>query len=300
MLVIALAGCGRVFDRNQTDPLPTASAGSLPVGSSAVHLEADGLDRSYRVYVPDGLTAPAPLVLMLHGGYGSGEQAERAYGWDDLADAEHVIVAYPDGEGRAWNSGGGCCGVAAREQIDDVAFLTGVVADIGSRIPVDSKRVFAAGMSNGAMMAYRLACESTVFAAIGAVAGTIPPDMPCEAPAPLSVMAVHGTADTRVLYDGGASTVGSAHINARPAPEIAAFWRGIDACPDPTTVSLPPLTTSSAECPDGRGVTLVTIDGYGHEWPATAGSQTPYGEPVYTGWDATTELWRFFAAHPRP
>lgn len=301
-LLATITGCAPLFDRRQDPPAPapaTSQAAALPTGTTTVHLDVDGTDRTYRVFVPEGLTGASPLVLMLHGGYGSGAQAERAYGWDALAEAEHVIVAYPDATGRAWNSGGGCCGTAARQGTDDVAFLTGVVADIQARIPVDADRIFAAGMSNGAMMAYRLACDTTVFAAIGPVAGTIAPQTECDHPAPISVMAVHGTADTRVRYEGGASTVGSAHIDARPAPEIAAFWRGVDDCQDPTVTTAAPLTTASAECPDGRAVTLVTIDGYGHEWPSTSGSQTPYGEPVYTGWDATEALWQFFAAHPK-
>lgn len=114
-------------------------------------------------------------------------------------------------------------------------------------------------------------------------------------------MAVHGTSDTRVLYDGGTSTVGSAQINARAAPEISEFWRGVDGCPDPAaTTATPQVSIAAASCPDGRAVELVTIDGYGHEWPSTAGSKTHYGEPVYTGWDATSQLWAFFAAHPKP
>ncbi len=301
--LVLVAGCAAALHRQQPpveSSSPASSAAPLPLGSSTQQITVDGDVRTYRVYVPDQVTDPSPVVLMLHGGYGTGAQAERAYGWDELADSEHVIVAFPDAVGRAWNSGGGCCGTAARTGTDDVAFLTAVVADLKTRIPVDTKRVYAAGMSNGAMMAYRLACDTTVFAAIGAVAGTIAPETRCESPAPLSVMAVNGTADTRVLYDGGISTVGSARIEARPAPEIAAFWRRVDHCPDPTVTSEPPLTTASAQCPEGRAVTLVTVEGYGHEWPATAGSQTPYGETVYTGWDATTQLWQFFAAHPQP
>jgi len=283
-----------------SETIPGAPA-ALPAGTTTVSLSAGGQDRTYRVHVPEGLSPAAPLVLMLHGGYGSGAQAERSYGWDTLSDSEHVVVAYPDAMDRAWNSGGGCCGAAARQDIDDVAFLTAVVADVEARISIDPARVYAAGMSNGAMMAYRLACETTVFAAIGAVAGTIAPDTDCASPAPISVMAVHGTADTRVLYDGGTSTVGSAQIDARPAPAIAALWRDVDGCPEPsTTTATPEATIVAAACPAGRAVELVTIDGYGHEWPSTAGSQTPYGEDVYTGWDATTQLWAFFTAHPKP
>lgn len=100
----------------------------------------DGLERAYRLYIPDGVSVPGPLVVMLHGGFGSAQQAERAYGWDQLADNAKFIVAYPDGIGRAWNSNGGCCGRPGREGVDDVGFINAVVDDIGNNISVDRLR----------------------------------------------------------------------------------------------------------------------------------------------------------------
>lgn len=94
---------------------------------------------------------------MLHGGFGSAEQAERAYGWDQLADSAKFVVAYPDGEGRAWNTNGGCCGRPGRQNFDDVGFITAVVNDIGSNVGVDANRVYATSISNGGMMSYALA-----------------------------------------------------------------------------------------------------------------------------------------------
>lgn len=82
-------------------------------------------DRSYRLYVPAHPAAPAALVVMLHGGYGSAQQAEASYGWDR--------ILYPDGDGRAWNAGGGCCGSSARDGADDVAFIAAAVADVQKR-----------------------------------------------------------------------------------------------------------------------------------------------------------------------
>ena len=96
---------------------------------------------------------------MLHGGYGDGAQAERSYGWDAQADAGHFVVAYPTAPGPAWNAIS-CCGIPARSGVDDVAFVTAMVDDIAAQTPVDSTRVYATGMSNGAMMALRLACQT--------------------------------------------------------------------------------------------------------------------------------------------
>jgi poly(3-hydroxybutyrate) depolymerase len=117
--------------------------------------------------------SPAPLVVMMHGGFGSAQQAERAYGWDELADsAKFVVVAYPDGVGRAWNVGG-CCGRPGRENIDD---------------------------SNGGMLAYALACNTGTFAAIGPDSATQLDK--CAAPHPTSAMHIHGIADPRIRYEG--------------------------------------------------------------------------------------------------
>ncbi|HTJ33191.1 MAG TPA: polyhydroxybutyrate depolymerase, partial [Dactylosporangium sp.] len=87
--------------------------------------------------------------MMLHGGFGTGEQAEGYYGWDALADAQGFTVVYPDGVDRAWNVGGGCCGVPGRDGVDDVAFLRAVVEQMDGIVPggVDPSRVYATGIS---------------------------------------------------------------------------------------------------------------------------------------------------------
>ncbi|MFY9921452.1 MAG: PHB depolymerase family esterase, partial [Mycobacterium sp.] len=118
----------------------SAAPQGFTVGSTDHALTFGGLDRSYRLYIPDGLPTPAPLVVMLHGGFGSAEQAERAYGWDQLADSSKFVVAYPDGEGRAWNTNGGCCGRPGRQHLDDVGFITAAVNDISSNVVIDANR----------------------------------------------------------------------------------------------------------------------------------------------------------------
>jgi polyhydroxybutyrate depolymerase len=248
-------------------------------GSTLHTVRFGGLDRSYRLYIPAGLPSPAPLVVMLHGGFGSAQQAERAYGWDELADGAKFAVAYPDGAGRAWNVGGGCCGRPARENIDDVGFVTAVVNDIADHVNVDPHRRYATGISNGGMLAYALACETGTFAAIGPDSATQLDT--CAAPHPTSVMHIHGTADPRIRYDGGAGT-GVATPNGGPSiPDLNASWRAIDRCAPPAVSTDGAITTSTAECADGRAVVLVTVADGGHEWPSFA----------------TGRLWEFFAAH---
>lgn len=257
----------------------SAAPRSFSAGTSVHSISFGGLDRSYRVYLPAGLPTPAPLVVMLHGCFGDAQQCENRYDWDELADDAKFVVAYPDGVGRAWNADG-CCGRPAQENIDDVGFINAAVNAISRNVGIDSARIYAAGISNGGMMAYALACNSGNFAAIGPVAATQLSH--CSAPHPTSVMHIHGTADQVIRYDGGPNA-GVAYIDGPPVPDINAFWRNVDRCAPPVTSSDGPVTTSTADCPDGRSVVLSTVDGGGHGWP-------PF---------ATGALWRFFASHLR-
>ena len=271
-LLLVAAGC--------TAPGSAAPPG-FTVGSTTHAMGFGGLDRSYRIYVPEGAQTPAPLVVMLHGGFGSAQQAERAYGWDQLADNAKFVVAYPDGEGRAWNTNGGCCGRPGREGVDDVGFINAVVSDVSANVGIDANRVYATGISNGGMMSYALACNTGTFAAIGPDSATQLDG--CAAPHPTSVMHIHGTADRLIRYDGGPG-VGVARIDGPPVPDVNAFWRGVDQCGPPVTTTDGPVTTSTAGCPENRSVVLKTVGGGGHEWP-------PF---------ATDALWQFFVAHPAP
>ncbi|HKT01862.1 MAG TPA: PHB depolymerase family esterase [Rugosimonospora sp.] len=300
LLGLALTGCtGPRAGRGTT---PTAPAAPAAVGASTQIIDVDGRQRSFILYRPAGLpAAPVPLVVMLHGGFGSGSQAEGAYGWDAQADAGHFLVAYPDGVQRAWAVGGGCCGTPGRTGVDDVAFISRMVAAIGARVPVDPARVYATGISNGGMMAYRLACDTSLFAAIGPDSATLLGT--CPHPAPVSVIHIHGTADQNIPYNGGQGS-GVARIDGPPVPSVVAMWREVDQCPAPSTTTAAPVTTATAGCPHGRSVELITIAGAGHQWPG--GVSKPELErllkldPPSTALNATATIWQFFAAHPKP
>lgn len=242
-LLLVAAGCSA--------PGVSAPQG-FPVGPTTHTIGFGGVDRSYRIYIPDGVSTPAPLVVMLHGGFGSAQQAERAYGWDQLADSARFVVAYPDGEGRAWNTNGGCCGRPARDNVDDVGFINAVVRDISANIGIDADRVYATGISNGGMMSYALACNTGTFAAIGPDSATQLDS--CAAPHPTSVMHIHGTADRLIRYDGRPG-VGVARIDGPPVPDLNAFWRGVDRCAPPATTTDGAVTTSSGRLskPPQRG-----------------------------------------------
>ena len=264
----------------------------FPDGTSLHTMTFGGLNRSYRVYQPAALAAAAPLVVMLHGVSGNGEQAENSYGWDPLADSAKFVVAYPDGVGRAWN-GHGCCGQPARENIDDVGFITAMVGQISAALAIDKSRIFATGMSNGGIMSYALACNSGIFAAIGPNSATQLDA--CAAPHATSVIHIHGTADRLVPYNGGQ---GASTVNGPSVADVNAFWRNVDQCGPPEITTNAPVTTSIAACADNRSVVLITIEGGRHQWPGGSSTLLEGADPTSHALNATQTIWQFFATHP--
>ena len=254
-------------------------------------ITVDGVERSYRVHIPQVLAAEPALVVMLHGGFGSGRQAERSYGWGAASDDHGFVVVYPDGENRAW-SAGDCCG-PPDGRLDDVAFIAALVDALQAEFGVMPERTFATGMSNGAMLAYRLACETDLFAAIAPVAGTIVVE--CDDPNPTSVLHIHGALDERVRLDGERGT-GTSDVDGLPVADVIELWRMANDCDEPLTTTEGILTRKVSACAEGRTVELVVIADSGHAWP---GGVEPMGQLLdepSTALDATSEIWRFFDA----
>lgn len=299
LLAAALIGAGGLIGGTRASATPDFP---IPAGRSVQIIKSGGIFRIYRVYRPRGLVGAAPLVVMLHGGFGTGSQAQRDYNWNSEADRGGFVVAYPNGLLRAWNAGT-CCGLPENVNTDDVGFITSMVATIVRRTPIDTARVYVAGMSAGAMMALRLGCQTNTFAAIAPVAGTLLSD--CSHASPTSVLQIHGTADERVPYNGGPGVPrrldGSPRVNGPSAPSVNATWRSIDACAPPTSNTVETVTTETAACADGRTVELISMAGAGHQWPG--GRPRPLLErvaglpPPSTALNATHTIWQFFTLH---
>ncbi len=298
VLAVVLGGCA-----GGGYALGSPGSQSIPVGSSTQTIDSGGVGRTFHLYRPPGLPDAAPLVVMLHGGFGNGAQAERSYNWDAEADNGHFLVAYPDGLNRAWNAGT-CCGQPQRDNVDDVGFITAMVDAIGREIPIDRARVYATGMSNGAMMALRLGCQTDTFAGIAPVAGTLLTD--CSEARPTAVLQIHGTADERVPYTGGPGKAfainGNPRVDGPSVESVNATWRSIDACEPPTLTTTGSVTTQTAWCPGGRAVQLISVAGAGHQWPG--GQPSPLAELAgipepSTALNATDAIWQFFTQSHR-
>lgn len=303
------------------DPLPRPSAAcGAPIngytaGSNDRTLTHDGLARTFGVYVPSGYDfsggTPVPVVLILHGGFGSGLQAFTTARLAALADARGVIVVYPDGVAsplgvRTWNAGG-CCGYAQSMAIDDVGFIGALLDQLESEVCIDRRRVHATGMSNGAELAHRLACDlSWRIAAVAPVAGT-DNTTTCAPTRPVPVMTIHGTADQNVPFDGGVGC-GLSGVATTSVPETIARWQERDDCPGgnaPRFVEGDGTCETHGHCHSEAEVVLCTIAGGGHSWPGgeppaiTGIGNCPFGAQSQT-FDASARALDFFALHPMP
>ncbi|MFZ5857607.1 MAG: alpha/beta hydrolase family esterase [Chloroflexota bacterium] len=292
-LLIATLACTRLTNR----------ARGLPV-DSVRELTHEGRVRDYHVHIPASLdlTQPVPLVMVFHGGGGKAENAIRTTNFDEVADEEGFIVVYPNGTGPrevevyTWNAGD-CCANAMLENADDVGFARAILADVQTIATIDLKRVYAAGMSNGGMMSYRLACEAAdMFAAVAPVAGAVT-FAPCNPSEPVSVIHFHGTADEHVPYEGGIGPNAVYPAEYVSVQESVGFWITFDGCDSqPATSQMDKIQhTVWAGCERGSSVELYSISGGGHVWPGSGRDEGP-GQSLLATW----LIWEFFKEHPKP
>jgi polyhydroxybutyrate depolymerase len=248
-------------------------------------------------------------VLLLHGGFGSGAQIETASRLLEVADANRFIVTSPDGVAgpggvRTWN-GGGCCGYAAATGVDDVGFMGALLDRLEAGLCIDRRRVYTAGMSNGAIMSHRLGCDLAArVRAVGSVAGAMMA-RPCAPVRPVPVMEIHGTGDLNIPYDGGTGC-GAAGVPFRSVVSTIDGWLVRDACKGRTRTLLQQgdgTCVNPSNCSAGTDVALCTIPNGGHQWPggnppAIGGLPgCPFGYQSQT-FSASQVLWQFFRQHP--
>jgi polyhydroxybutyrate depolymerase len=275
--------------------------GSLPTA----HFDFGGIPRTYTLHVPPG---PANgLVINLHAAGNTGASHQALTHFDAIADAHGFVVAYPDGIDFSWADGRGAS-VPDRQRVDDVGFISALVTKLVAEFGIDPNRVYATGLSAGAFMANRLACErADLFAAIAPVDGTLGTNVACSPSEPVAVMATHGTADPVVPFNGGPMVGRGGGSTIVPAQGMADLWRSINGCPPPSEVPLPDagdgmrsIRLSSAGCADDASVVFTRVDGGGHTWPGapTVLSVQQVG-PTTRAFDASVDSGNFFASHWR-
>jgi polyhydroxybutyrate depolymerase len=263
-------------------------------------IHADTVDRTYRVYRPTSEIAAPGLVIVLHGSFGDGFQIESDTGFDAQAARLGWIAAYPDGVADGWDAFGSTDKWGKHPGADDVAFISAQIEHFEATDKVDPSRVYVTGMSRGGMMTYRLGCElSDRIAAIAPVSGNMATasgsaDVPCVLSRPVSVLAIHGTADGTIPINGG-----KVDITFSPMADVIARWRSLDGCAAQSTTTLDgPSTTTTWACAAGSTVSTRIVTGGYHQWPWVSGALASAGGSP-DSFDASRLIADFFVAHPR-
>jgi len=285
-------------------------------------LKHNGIERTYRLYIPSSFdkTKSAPLLIVLHGGGSTSKNMIKLTkgGFNKLADKEGFVVVYPDAFERQWNDGRS--GVKYRsyknvEQVDDVGFISFLIDHLFKEYNIDNKRVYVTGISNGAIMSYRLGCElSDKIAAIAPVAGQMVPTITAKAKPvrPISVLIINNTDDPCIPWEGGEIGLPGFGRGKRgkgiSVPASVRFWVEHNKC-----ATLPIITMEEDKDPEdgtrirkevyGNGkddteVILYAVEGGGHTWPGgyqylnerTIGKTTK-------DFDANEVIWNFCKRH---
>lgn len=291
---LAFAACSS----SKSDPPATtegeADAGAAPVVGGA---------RPAKLRVPAGYdpAKPAPLLLMLHGYGTAGSLIDFYIKMTSIADEKGFLYVAPDGTfdatgKRFWNATDACCDYG-KTNVDDVAYLVGLIEEIKRSYSVDPARIYVMGHSNGGFMANRLACDrADVFAAAVSVSGANFADPArCKPSAPVGFLQVHGTTDQTVLFagEGGDGGLGGAYPGADTTVAIWADKNGCAKAPvagqpihvDSSKAGAETRVTRRDGCAKNGAAELWAIEGAGHLF-----SYTP---------EALRATWDFLEAHAK-
>ncbi|WGM40632.1 prolyl oligopeptidase family serine peptidase [Caulobacter sp. NIBR1757] len=299
--------------------LPLLAATTVQAGEDVRTMTRDGVERRFIVVDPSEAPGPKPLVIVLHGGGGNVDVMRRV-GFEPIAQADNLLVVYPQGQGNGWRDGRGGKVLSDRSgEVDDVAFLTAIMDTLIAEGRADPKRIYVLGASNGGMMSLRMACDRAErLAGIVAIIALLPEDMEaaCKPAEPVPMMLMVGTADRFVPFAGGPV---AGFLNDERGGvvsyerTIAVLLAANDCVGEPATTALPDpfddgVRTSRLDwkaCAPRGQITVLRMEGAGHGWPGKPRPST--GRPIEAmrgtvsrDFDGAQVAWDFLRGQSRP
>ena len=283
ILTVMISGCS---DGSTKDDY---NSGECYLNTNAQAIVHDGIDREYILYIPNSYdgTSSVPLMLNFHGFGGSASQFMQEADMRSLAEANTFILVYPQGSCLDGSSHWNPCPIGGdnKSTADDVGFIESIISEISSQYTIDMERIYAAGYSNGGMMAYGLAnYKSDLIAAVASVSGAM---LNCTGPTshPMPVVHLHGTSDGVVSYNGS--------NDWNSVQSTLEYWTSFN-----NTISTPTIDT------DNTGG--MTIEHYSYEQGDNAvsvehykyigGDHVWFNEP-YQGQNASELVWNFMSRY---
>jgi polyhydroxybutyrate depolymerase len=293
VIVVMLAACSSSAEHAAAPSTTTTTVAPCTNREAAGAHTLNG--RSYSLALPPADGHRHPMVLLFHGFASSATAIDAESGLAKLGPQRGDIVVTPDGSSnpKTWNFISGASGSAA----DDFGFIGALVPHLERALCVDTAHVYATGHSAGSAFVGFLVCHKPYpFAAVAMVSATIPSS--CPANAVQSVLSIHGTADTTVLYNGGKG-VGQTVPIPPVKQTVASLAKRAGCAPTPAADTPAPGVDRLryTSCRDNKAVELLTIVNGQHPWPG--GLQSKAIEPNVPGarFSASNAILDFFAAH---
>tara|TARA_B100000795_G_scaffold249836_1_gene217624 strand:- start:8293 stop:9237 length:945 start_codon:yes stop_codon:yes gene_type:complete len=297
LIIIFLSACGggggsssSITPTPDTQNPSDLACASYQTNTRKCSFTHNGVFREYYVYTPASYSpsSNAPLLFVFHGYGGSATNILYYSDFKNSADQDGYILVYPQGSllngVTHWNVGGWTVG----STVDDVSFTEDIIDIMTNEYYINTDRIYSTGMSNGGYMSFGLACNSSKFAAIASVTGSMTPEIDnnCAPDHPISILQIHGLEDDTVPYDGASWSLS--------IPAVMEYWLTSNSCdPEPLSVITDLedgsyiLSDSYQNCSNNVGVELILHSTMGHTWPSIDNHSL----------SATEQIWAFFAKY---